>query len=121
MHLRGIINENIRSYIINLKGCTQIEKLPIPNDKFFLWHIYFKEVFDKGGFDIVIANPPFIDSESMTNQGMGELRDILKKQHSCLEGNWDMYMAFLEFSLSVAKLLYSLLLTSGYQSHLEKV
>ncbi len=103
MHLRGIINENIRSYIINLKGCTQIEKLPIPNDKFFLWHIYFKEVFDKGGFDIVIANPPFIDSESMTNQGMGELRDILKKQHSCLEGNWDMYMAFLEFSLSVAK------------------
>ena len=60
-------------------------------------------MFDKGGFDIVIANPPFIDSESMTNQGMGDLRDILKKQHSCLEGNWDMYMAFLEFSLSVAK------------------
>lgn len=108
LNLRSIINENIRSYIINLKGCTpdilrKIEKLPIPNDKFFLWHIYFKEVFDKGGFDIVIANPPFIDSESMTNQGMGDLRDILKKQHSCLEGNWDMYMAFLEFSLSVAK------------------
>ena len=108
LSLRSIINENIRSYIINLKGCTpdiqrKIEKLHIPNDKFFLWHIYFKEVFDKGGFDIVIANPPFIDSESMTNQGMGDLRDILKKQHSCLEGNWDMYMAFLEFSLSVAK------------------
>ena len=105
LSLRSIINENVRSYIINLKGCTPdvIEKLPIPNDQFFLWHIYFKEVFDKGGFDIVIANPPFIDSESMTNQGMGELRDILKKQHSCLEGNWDMYMAFLEFSLSVAK------------------
>lgn len=108
LSLRSIINENIRSYIINLKGCTpdiqrKIEKLPIPNDKFFLWHIYFKEVFDKGGFDIVIANPPYIDSESMTNQGMGELRDILKKQHSCLEGNWDMYMAFLEYSLSVAK------------------
>ena len=108
VNLRGIINENVRSYIINLKGCTpdvqrKIEKLPIPNDKFFLWHIYFKEVFDNGGFDIVIANPPYIDSESMVNQGMGWLRDILKKQHACLEGNWDMYMAFLEFSLSVAK------------------
>lgn len=106
--LRNIINENVRNYIINLKGCTpdvqrKVEQLPIPNDKFFLWHIYFKEVFDNGGFDIVIANPPYIDSESMINQGMGELRDILKKQHASLEGNWDMYMAFLEFSLSIAK------------------
>lgn len=64
MHLRGIINDNVRSYILNLKGCTpdiqkRIEKLPIPNDQFFLWHIYFKEVFDNGGFDIVIGNPPY--------------------------------------------------------------
>lgn len=64
MNLRGIINENVRSYIVNLKGCTpdiqnKITKLPIPNDQFFLWHIYFKEVFDNGGFDIVIGNPPY--------------------------------------------------------------
>ena len=64
LNLRSIINENVRSYIINLKGCTpdiqrKIEELPIPNDKFFLWHIYFKEVFDNGGFDIVIGNPPY--------------------------------------------------------------
>ncbi|MCF0186416.1 MAG: class I SAM-dependent DNA methyltransferase, partial [Bacteroidaceae bacterium] len=61
--LRGIVNDNVRNYIVNLKGCTddiklKIENLPIPNDKFFLWHIYFKEVFDNGGFDIVIGNPP---------------------------------------------------------------
>ena len=24
----------------------------------FLWHLFFKDVFDKGGFDIVIGNPP---------------------------------------------------------------
>lgn len=108
LSLRKTIDDNVKSYILNLKGCTpdiqrKLESLPIPNNQFFLWHIYFKNVFDKGGFDIVIANPPYIDSESMTNQGMGDLRDILKKQHSCLEGNWDMYMAFFEFSLSVAK------------------
>lgn len=62
--LRRIINENVRSYIVNLKGCTseiqtKITKLPIPNDQFFLWHIYFKEVFDNGGFDLVIGNPPY--------------------------------------------------------------
>ena len=27
---------------------------------FFLWHLFFQEVFDKGGFDIVIANPPYV-------------------------------------------------------------
>lgn len=74
LNLRSIINENVRSYIINLKGCTpdiqrKIEELPIPNDKFFLWHIYFKEVFDNGGFDIVIGNPPY-----------NELRDLSQKE-----------------------------------------
>ncbi len=29
-------------------------------DKFFLWHLWFKDVFDKGGFDIVIGNPPYV-------------------------------------------------------------
>ncbi len=27
---------------------------------FFLWHLFFQEVFDKGGFDIIIGNPPYI-------------------------------------------------------------
>ncbi|WP_157807528.1 Eco57I restriction-modification methylase domain-containing protein [Hymenobacter chitinivorans] len=27
---------------------------------YFLWHLYFKNVFDRGGFDIVIANPPYM-------------------------------------------------------------
>lgn len=64
IYLREVVNNNVRSYILNLKGFTpdikqKLENLPIPNDKFFLWHIYFKEVFDKGGFDIVIGNPPY--------------------------------------------------------------
>ena len=30
------------------------------NDQFFLWHTWFSDVFNKGGFDIVIGNPPYI-------------------------------------------------------------
>lgn len=64
-NLRSFIEEDVRNYIKMLKGCTpdiqrKLENLPIPNDQFFLWHIYFKEVFDNGGFDIVIGNPPYI-------------------------------------------------------------
>ena len=36
-----------------------VDKLEIPNDQFFLWHTYFADVFEKGGFDIVIGNPPY--------------------------------------------------------------
>ncbi len=72
------------------------------NNQFMLWHTWFYDVFSKGGFDIVIANPPYIDSESMTNQGMGTLRDILVSRFG-LSGNWDMYMAFFEQSFAISR------------------
>ena len=103
LSLRGIINENIRSYIINLKGCTpdvqkKIEKLPIPNDKFFLWHIYFKEVFDKGGFDIVIGNPPYVEFKNMSS-------DVKKTlgAFSTAKGKYDLYIPFLEHGFNISK------------------
>jgi hypothetical protein len=109
LSLRGIINENIRSYIINLKGCTpdvqkKIEKLPIPNDKFFLWHIYFKEVFDKGGFDIVIGNPPFISAVTMARSEEEKL--LYKKQYPEAKGAYDMYILFLLLGANMSKSTY---------------
>ena len=85
-----------------------IDEMDIPNNKFFLWHTYFADVFanaeerDSKGFDILIANPPYIDSESMVKQGMTPLRDDLKGRFKTLSGNWDMYMAFMSFGLSIA-------------------
>ncbi|MCQ2075620.1 MAG: N-6 DNA methylase [Bacteroidaceae bacterium] len=102
VNLRGIINENIRSYIINLKGCTpdiqrKIEKLPIPNDKFFLWHIYFKDVFDNGGFDIVIGNPPY-------GADIDNLVDVYGKLYpETSHGYKDIYKYFFDCFLNKAK------------------
>lgn len=33
---------------------------PSATDMFFLWHTWFADVFDNGGFDIVIGNPPYL-------------------------------------------------------------
>lgn len=39
----------------------QLHELQTRTDKpYFLWHLWFKEVFDRGGFDIVIGNPPYV-------------------------------------------------------------
>lgn len=84
--LRQTIDDNVKSYILNLKGCTpdihrKLANLPIPNDKFFLWHIYFKEVFDKGGFDIVIGNPPWGVDLSKND------KETLKKVYSDIDSS----------------------------------
>ncbi len=44
--------ENIEKELI---GFQNTEARP-----YFLWNLYFKEIFDGGGFDIVIGNPPYI-------------------------------------------------------------
>lgn len=63
---------------------------------FFLWHLYFADVFEKGGFDVVIANPPYIDSEGMVKSGQEDIREIIKKSYKWTRGNWDIYIAFFE-------------------------
>lgn len=34
-------------------------------DQFFLWHTWFSEVFEQGGFDIVIGNPPYVNISNL--------------------------------------------------------
>lgn len=61
---RQQIDKYVKDYI---KVCAEgnhevqdaVDKLEIPNDQFFLWHTYFADVFEQGGFDIVIGNPPY--------------------------------------------------------------
>jgi adenine-specific DNA-methyltransferase len=44
------------------------------NKPYFLWHLYFMDVFNNGGFDIVIGNPPYIKEYTFKNAFNG-LRD----------------------------------------------
>jgi len=55
----------------------------------------------KDGFDVVIANPPYIDSELMVNLGQKELREAIQRTYTTTKGNWDIYIAFFESGLRV--------------------
>lgn len=53
------------------------------------------------GFDAVVANPPYIDSERMVNDGQKDLRAYLTRRWPAAKGNWDLYVVFMELGLSL--------------------
>ena len=60
-----------------------------------------QQMFGLDHFDIVIANPPYIDSEGMMNSGQGVTRDFISKNYRYAKGNWDIYIAFFEKGLDL--------------------
>ncbi len=77
----------------------------VPREGSFDWAVEFVEVFvDQGGqvagFDAVLANPPYLDSETMTKNDP-ELRKVIQKAYSMTKGNWDIYIPFFERGLNL--------------------
>lgn len=52
---------------------------------------------------MVIANPPYIDSEAMVKKGQKDLRDFIAKNYQLTKGNWDIYIAFFERGFKILK------------------
>lgn len=72
------------------------ESTRMSSKPYVLWQLDFARVFrEKGGFDIVIGNPPYIDSETMVRI-MPELRELYAKKYECAKGNWDLFVPFIE-------------------------
>ena len=70
------------------------------NDQFFLWHTWFHDVFSKGGFDIVIGNPPyFVYQESH----VGEIRELrgIHEYKIAFGGKLNAYKLFIANSLNM--------------------
>lgn len=79
-----------------LGECLASSKKSLGYEVTFDFELYFSEVFGpRGGFDIVVANPPYIDSEAMTKES-GHLREVIQASYSMTKGNWDIYIAFYE-------------------------
>ena len=80
---------------------TQISELDkllldVENSKrsllFFQYYLHFRDVFEvKGGFDIVIGNPPYVRQEQIK-----ELKPALKEEYECYTGVADLYVYFFE-------------------------
>lgn len=77
----------------NLKcGNSLIDDPAVAGDKAFNWQNEFPTVFEKGGFDVVIGNPPYVQLQSM-----GEMSDKLSKcGYQTYNKSADLYCLFYE-------------------------
>ena len=54
------------------------------------------------GFDVVIGNPPYVDSEMMTKI-QSELREVYRTYYQSAKGNWDLFVVFIERGMQLQK------------------
>ncbi len=80
------LNNNIKC------GNSLISDPEIAGEKAFNWQAEFPQVFAKGGFDIVIGNPPYVRVQTM-DKAQTDYYSI--EYNECAEGNIDLYLLFL--------------------------
>ena len=68
----------------------------------FDWNKEFSDAMKNGGFDCVIGNPPYIDSELMTKH-YAEERAYCTSHYEAAAGNWDLFCVFIEKALWLCK------------------
>lgn len=81
----------------NIKcGNSLIDSKTLAGDKAFNWQQEFPQLFDKGGFDVIIGNPPYGDYFTPTEKDY-----LLKKYQKSFSGTFDMYIFFFEVALNI--------------------
>lgn len=75
----------------------------IDNSKYtsipFNWQQKFTKVFAKGGFDVVLGNPPYVRQELLTS-----IKPYLEKHYQVYTGIADLYFYFFELGYNILKL-----------------
>jgi len=89
--------EALRSKIANLR--TEIIQYAHPSAtvKGFDWRVEFAEVWQQqeGGFDLVLANPPYVNMFTMDSNA-SEYRDQLKAKFKTARKGFDLFVPFME-------------------------
>ena len=63
----------------------------------------FAEVFADGGFDVVVANPPYVSAIEFSRSYPKSYRTHLTGNFHTAQGAWDLYVLFFERGLTLLK------------------
>lgn len=85
----------------NIKcGNSLIDVKAVAGDKAFKWEEEFPQVFAKGGFDVVIGNPPYVRQELLPKPH----KEFYQKTYSDVyNGAADLYLYFYDLSINILK------------------
>jgi len=83
----------------NKKSLEKYEESLKKNIKpYFIWELEFAKVFkEKGGFDIVIGNPPYIGFHNVQN------KEYYKDRFYSAKGKYDFYVLFIEKGIEILR------------------
>ncbi|MFW5887479.1 MAG: Eco57I restriction-modification methylase domain-containing protein [Bacteriovoracia bacterium] len=87
------LNNNIKC------GNSLIDDPEVAGEKAFNWEKEFPEIFDKGGFDVVIGNPPYVHLEKIKDISLALKNANYESYHS----QGDLFVLFVEKGLSILK------------------
>lgn len=83
----------------NIKcGNSLIDSKAVAGNKAFHWETEFPHVFEKGGFDVVIGNPPYVRQELLT-----VIKPYLEKTYRVYESSQDLFAYFYEKAFTLLK------------------
>ena len=88
------LNQNIKC------GNSLISNPAIAGSKAFNWQKEFPQVFEKGGFDVVIGNPPYVNMANIQNE---QERKFYQNNYSTVKNKCDLYSIFTEKAKSLLK------------------
>ena len=88
------LNQNIKC------GNSLISDPAIAGEKAFDWQKEFPQVFEKGGFDVVIGNPPYVNMANIQNE---QERKFYQNNYSTVKNKCDLYSIFTEKAKSLLK------------------
>ena len=88
------LNENIKC------GNSLISDPAIAGDKAFDWQKEFPKVFERGGFDVVIGNPPYVNMVNILDERQ---RKYYQRTYKTVKNKSDLYSIFTEKSSELLK------------------
>ena len=92
-HLLPALDKNVKV------GNSLIDDSEVAGDKAFVWNSEFEKIMSEGGFDVIVGNPPWVESKKFDPED----KEFYEKGFDVAKKQYDLFSLFVERSLACLK------------------